>query len=438
MVADLKKIGVTDEQLQPLFGSAQAYINMWSAVFRAPAPDVSLSGVPATAPYGSSFKIITDNHGTTTSVPTITVDPSDVCSINGSVVTMNSGTGICSVTATWAPDGNYAKASITKKATATKIAPTVTFTGAPSTAPYAAQFRVSATTNASTIAVITARAGSACSISGTTVTMTSGIGQCSLQAAWAADNNYTSAQLTQMTTAMKFRPTVDLTVNGSKSATVLLDDTVTFVARIHAASPTAIWPNGSITISDSTNGAIRYGSSLITKDPHSNDGLATITNNRIAVGSYVLVATYGGDNEARYYVGAQSNTVSLQVKPKVGRTPEPRLAIRATTGAHNGTSLLVSLAVTNDGAAPAGEIILKQIALRSLTGEGEVTLLAPALPVMIGNLKPGASTALTLKLDVPTTVKKLRLSENGTFHDAEGKIIEFSLEQVLFPPGGQK
>ncbi len=32
MVADLKNVGVTDTQLQPLFSSAQAYINMWSAI----------------------------------------------------------------------------------------------------------------------------------------------------------------------------------------------------------------------------------------------------------------------------------------------------------------------------------------------------------------------------------------------------------------------
>ncbi len=164
MVADLKNVGVTDEQLKPLFGSAQAYINMWKAVYNAPAPDVSLSGVPATAAYKSSFTVTTDNHGTTTSVPTITVDPSDVCSVTGSVVTMTSGTGTCSVTATWAADGNYAKASITHKASATKISPKVTFTGSPATAPYASQFTVSATSDASTTPVITAIAGSVCSI----------------------------------------------------------------------------------------------------------------------------------------------------------------------------------------------------------------------------------------------------------------------------------
>src|SRR5205823_6647100 len=235
MVADLKNIGVTDQRLQPLFGSAQAYINMWKAVYNAPPPDVSLSGVPATAAYGSSFTVTTNNNGTTTSVPTITAGPSNVCSINGSVVTMTSGTGTCSVTATWAADGNYAKASITEKANATKISPTVTFTGAPATAPYGSQFTVSATTNASTTAVIAATAGSVCSIAGTTVTITSGVGKCSLTATWAADSNYNSAQLAQMTTAMKATPEVDLTVNGSTSSTVSVGSTVTFMARIHAA-----------------------------------------------------------------------------------------------------------------------------------------------------------------------------------------------------------
>src|SRR5690348_3077066 len=233
MVADLKNVGVTDNQLQPLFGSAQAYVNMWKAVYNAPAPDVSLSGVPATAAYGSSFTVTTDNHGTTTSVPTITAGPSNVCSINGSVVTMTSGTGTCSVTATWAADGNYAKASITEKANATKISPTVTFTGAPATAPYGSHFTVSATTNASTTAVIAATAGSVCSISGTTVTMTSGKGKCSLMASRAADSNYNSAALAQTTNAVLDIPKVDLTVNGSASATVSVGQTVTFMARIH-------------------------------------------------------------------------------------------------------------------------------------------------------------------------------------------------------------
>jgi microsomal dipeptidase-like Zn-dependent dipeptidase len=431
LVADLKNVGLSDGDLQPLFGSAQAYINMWSAVFRAPAPNVSLSGVPATAAYQSKFTVTTDNHGTTTSVPTITTDPSSVCTINGNVVTMVSATGTCSVTATWAADGNYAKASITQKANATKIAPTVTFTGAPATAAYGSQFAVSATTNATTVAVITATAGGPCSVNGTTVTITSGTGVCSLRATWAADSNYDAAQLTQTTSAAKFAPRVDLSVNGAGSAVVAAGATVTFVARIHAASPTSRSPDGSITISDSTHGFIQYGSAPIMKDPNSNDGLATITNSTIPVGSYVLVGTYGGDNQAKYYNGAQSNTVTLQVQNKLGQTPQPSLGIQAARGARDDSSLQVLLTVTNDGTAPALGIDLRRIVVRSLSGYGKVELLTPTPPVMLGNLNPGKSTTLSLELEVPARVKTLRLHEHGRFRDEKGKPYEFNLEQVL-------
>jgi hypothetical protein len=90
---------------------------------------------------------------------------------------------------------------------------------------------------------------------------------------------------------------------------------VTFGARIHAAA-NCPWPNGSITISDRSGNS--YGTADNSKDPNSNDGLATITNSGMAAASYTLVATYGGDG-GNYYNGAQSNTVSLEIKPKASR-----------------------------------------------------------------------------------------------------------------------
>ena len=436
MVADLRNIGVPDQQLQPLFGSAQGYINMWSAVVRLPAPNVSLSGVPATAAYKSNFTVTTDNHGTTTSVPTITAEPGDVCTINGNVVTMTTAYGTCSVTATWAADGNYDKATITRTTNATTATPTVTFTGLPATAPYGSVFALSATTNGDSVAQITVTTGSYCDVNNKvippTVNIEFGSGQCSLVASWAAEGFYNSAQLTQTATLVKFTPKVDLTVNGTTSAVVGVGDTVTFMARIHApASPSARFPNGTITITDSTNSSLQYGSAPITRDPKSTDGLATITTNGIAAGSYVLVATYGGDNGGVFYNGARSNTVSLQVQNKVGQPAQPSLSIDAARGARHGRSLQVLLTVTNDGTAPAADITLKHIAVRSLSGDQNVALLAPIPPIMLGNLKPGASTVLTLTLEVPASVKTLRLHERGTLQDAKGKAHEFSFDQAL-------
>ncbi len=339
MVADLKNIGVTDDQLKPLFGSAQAYLNMWASVYRAPAPDVSLSGVPASAPYGSNFTVTTDNHGTTTSVPTISADPSTVCSIKGSVVTMKSGTGTCSVTATWAADENYAKASITHTANAAKVPLTVTANDVtinfgqaiPTfTASYSGFVNSENPSVLSGSPSLTTTAA-ACSAPGR-YTITAALGT-------LTSANYSFAAFKNGTLTInakgKVTPQLDLTVNGSTKSTVSVGDTVTFLARIHAADcyPS---PDGSIAISDSTNGAKRYGSAIVTKDPSSNNGLATIKNADIPQGDYTLVATYGGDNEGKFYNGAQSNTVSLTVKPKEGG-PGPFSANVTSTSVSNVT-----------------------------------------------------------------------------------------------------
>jgi sugar lactone lactonase YvrE len=89
-------------------------------------------------------------------------------------------------------------------------APTVTFTGAPATAPYHGTFTVAATTNASTTAVITA--SGSCTIAGVTVTISAPTGSCSLLATWAADSNYLAASATQSTAATKATPAINWTI----------------------------------------------------------------------------------------------------------------------------------------------------------------------------------------------------------------------------------
>src|SRR6202142_4735724 len=71
---------------------------------------------------------------------------------------------------------------------AAKAAPTVTFTGAPASAVYQTIFTVVATSNSGVTPTITATGS--CSISGTTVTMTSGTGKWTMKAPWAATDSY--------------------------------------------------------------------------------------------------------------------------------------------------------------------------------------------------------------------------------------------------------
>src|SRR5271157_1681312 len=84
--------------------------------------------------------------------------------------------------------------------------PTVTFTGAPTSALYQGTFTVTSTTNSSSPPLYTS--SGSCTHVGTTYTMTSGSGGCYSIVTWAADANYASARLIQRTTASKIAPTV--------------------------------------------------------------------------------------------------------------------------------------------------------------------------------------------------------------------------------------
>src|SRR5207248_5530844 len=153
----------------------------------------------ASAAYLNTFTVASS----TTSSASPVYTAGGVCS-NGSGTTtysMTSGTGTCAATATWGADANYNGATLSQTTTATKIDPTVTFTGAPASAGYGTAFTVASTTNSSASPVYTP--GGVCSNgSGTTTySMTSGTGTCTATATWAADANYNDATRSQTTTA---------------------------------------------------------------------------------------------------------------------------------------------------------------------------------------------------------------------------------------------
>jgi hypothetical protein len=134
------------------------------------------------------------------------------CTILGNQLTANGGTGICSVTATMAGNSNYNDVTSSPANTINlqKANQTIALTSAPSTAIYNTTFGVTA--SASSGLTVTLGASGACSISGTTVTMTSGTGTCSLTADQAGNTNYSAApQATQSTAAQKANAIINVT-----------------------------------------------------------------------------------------------------------------------------------------------------------------------------------------------------------------------------------
>jgi hypothetical protein len=166
---------------------------------------------PAPAQAANSFPVV----ASATSGLTVTfgVGSGNACTYidhgNGSATyTMDVTKGTCTVIMNQAGNGNYLPApAVTEAVTAEKSKkPTVSFTGAPSNATYETSFSVAASSNSSSTPIITATG--ACTVSGNTVTMTSGTGMCELKASWAADVIYSAATATQKTKAEKLGSTI--------------------------------------------------------------------------------------------------------------------------------------------------------------------------------------------------------------------------------------
>jgi FtsP/CotA-like multicopper oxidase with cupredoxin domain len=254
-------------------------------------PIVGFTGAPASAAYNISFTVTATTNSSTT--PTIT--PTGVCSVGAlggtqasttAPITMTSGTGTCTLTANWAADANYLAAGpLTQSTLATKIAPTVTFTGAPASQVYNTSFTVATTTNSTSVAVITA--SGACSIAGNVVTMTSGTGTCSLTANWAADVNYLAATASQSTAAAKAASATSIGTPTPNPSVVGQPVTVPF-----SVTGTGVGPTGTVTVNASS------GESCTATLPATSCQLTFATT-----GTRTMTATYGGDTN---FVGSAS------------------------------------------------------------------------------------------------------------------------------------
>lgn len=285
-------------------------------------PTVTFTGAPASAAFGATFTVTATTNASTTAL----ITAAGACSIAGNLVTMTSGTGTCSLTATWAADANYLAASASQTTNATKIAPTVTFTGAPASAAYKATFTVATTTNASTAALIAATG--ACSNAGNLVTMSSGTGTCSLTATWAADNNYSSATASQSTSASKIAPTVTFT----------------------GAPPSAVF-GSSFTVAAATNAST--AALIAATGGCSNVGnLVTMISGTTTC---ALTATWAADNN---YSAASANQSTAATKATPILTwPTPGAIVAGTALSSTQLDATANLAGTFVYSPPAGTIL---------------------------------------------------------------------------------
>jgi photosystem II stability/assembly factor-like uncharacterized protein len=110
-----------------------------------------------------------------------------------------------------------------------------------------------------------------------------------------------------------------------------------------------------------------------------------------------------------------------------------KLAGTITGKTQSASGLTVALQLINSSLENAESVSINNIALRTLSGSGTVTVAGLALPVAVGSLAAAASTTVTLVLNVPSTVSKFSISESGTLQNALGNVYNFAIGQVVYP-----
>jgi hypothetical protein len=202
---------------------------------------------PASAVFNTSFGVAATGGG---SGNPVTFSSSGSCSNTGATFTMTSGTGTCAVRYDQAGNSNYnAAPQVVESVNAQKADQTITVTQhAPSTAVFNTSFGVAGNAPGG---VVTFTSGGACSNNGSTFTMTSGTGTCTVNFVQGGNANYNAAPtVTESTTAQKADQTITVTQHAPASAGLNSQFTVAATA-----------PGGAVSFSSSgacTNGGATF------------------------------------------------------------------------------------------------------------------------------------------------------------------------------------
>lgn len=89
----------------------------------------------------------------------------------------------------------------------------------------------------------------------------------------------------------------------------------------------------------------------------------------------------------------------------------------------------IQLMLTNQGGA-ADNVHLTQIVLRTLAGTGTALIDSPAMPVNLGAFGAGETRTVALKLSVPSTVRRISITQGGTVQIGSRR-AQFSGSQQL-------
>jgi uncharacterized repeat protein (TIGR03803 family) len=275
---------------------------------------ISCTGIPASAAYGSGF---TASCSATSNLP-VSYASFGGCSNSGASYSMTSGTTACSVVVTQAGNADYLSApTFNPSVTATKINPTVSFTGLPSSLPYNNSYTLTAATNSSAAVDIMNTTPTVCSLtseSGAVVTLliVADAGACSLTATWAADSNYNAASVTQSGTAARGQAVI----SWGAPAAIYYGTALSSVQLNATASPASIYPTPVYLPAAGRFEAAGNVTLQVTYTPHGNSKYVTTTDTvplQVLPAATTTAVTSADQNVTLSRYGTVSATVDFNV-----------------------------------------------------------------------------------------------------------------------------
>ena len=210
------------------------------------------------------------------------------------------------------------------------------------------------------------------------------------------------------------------------------------VSHVSALSVASSCPHFRVGWSGSDVGSGLRGFTIYASD---NGGPSTpwLSNTTAAAGTYMGAAghAYSFYSIATDLTGnIEPGKLSAEATTTVtgaGSCGPPSLSGQVTSISPSGTTRTVTLQITNTGFTAAQAVNINQITARTLSGSGAVVLTSPVLPAAEGPLAIGASTTVTLTLNVPSTVTRFSLTEGGTLQDGAGHTYSYSMAQTVIP-----
>jgi hypothetical protein len=321
---------------------------------------VTLTIQAPTVAYGTTATVTvtaTSGSGTPTGNMLLSVDggaplSAPLSSSGVAVFSLNGLTGgMHTLNVTYPPTGEFQGNTASGALNITPIAPTVALNGVPAgRLQYNQTFVVTATTNASTIATITATG--ACSTlpvsipNSATVVAAETPGYCSITAKWAADTNYTAASVSQ-TAAVGVAPTL--------------------VTVTPTPNPSAIYSPVLFSVTVTPNG--------LPTSPNSPSGLITVTSNVLGDPGCTTTLSGGGGSCSITFATPGPRTLTVNYSGDQNYAHGSTTVQQSVTG---GAYAVISPPSVNFGSVPQGNIAVQYVTVTN-KGSAAMTVTNPIL-----------------------------------------------------------